>query len=211
MNPLLHLTERDLTVLQALSLQVRLFGQRQLAETLWHGDVANARRRLRRFVQLGLVERRAVLSRPLPELLAPVVQWQPGQPEPDVGRIAFELQSRWRYRSLRSTIVFTPTQTVVDHFGGRQKGTLSSQVSHDLGVSAVWLWFYCYQPKNAAAWRSEDMLTYIESGESVPDAVLVDSNEQPVVLIEFGGDYSADRVASFHDSAAHSGLPYQIW
>jgi hypothetical protein len=55
------------------------------------------------------------------------------------------------------------------------------------------------------------MLTCIESGESVPDAVLVDSNEQPVVLIEFGGDYSADRVASFHDSAVLSGLPYQIW
>lgn len=211
MNGLIQFTERDLTVLRALSLQVRLFGQRQLADTLWHGDIANARRRLRRFVELGLVERKSALSRPLPDLLAPVWQWRPGQPEPDAGQIAFELQSRWRYRALRSTIIFTPTRVIVDHFGGRQKGTLSSQVSHDLGVSAVWLWFCRYQPQSAAAWRSEDMLTDIESGESVPDAVLVDNNEQPVVLIEFGGDYAADRVASFHDDAVLRGLPYQIW
>jgi len=120
MNGLFHFTDRDLTVLQALSLRVRLFGQRQLAETLWHGDIANARRRLRRFVELGLVERKAVFSRPLPELLGPVFQWQPGQREPDAGEIAFKLQSRWRYQALRSTVVFTPTQIVVDHFGGRR-------------------------------------------------------------------------------------------
>jgi len=55
------------------------------------------------------------------------------------------------------------------------------------------------------------MLTGIEAGESVPDAVLVDQHEQPAVLIEFGGDYAADRVAAFHDDAAGRGLPYQIW
>jgi hypothetical protein len=211
MNSLIRFSERDLTVLQALSLQVRMFGQRQLADTLWHGDVANARRRLRRFVAHGLLERQLAFARPLPELLGPVAQWQPGLPEPDPGPVAFELQSRWRYRALRSTVVFTPTRTVVDHFGGRRKGTLSSQVSHDLGVSAVWLWYHCYRPQSADAWRSEDMLTGIEVGESVPDAVLVDQHEQPAVLIEFGGDYDTDRVAAFHDDAAGRGLPYQIW
>mgnify|MGYP003663079709 CR=1 FL=1 len=211
MNGLIHFTERDLTVLRALSFQVRLFGQRQLAESLWHGDVANTRRRMRRFVDLGLIERQVTLARPLPELLGPVAQWRPGQSEPDVSRIAFQLQSRWRYRAMRSTVVFTPTKTVVNHFGGRQKATLSPQVSHDLGVSAVWLWFCCFQPDLAQAWRSEDMLTDIERNQSVPDAVLVDQDEHPLVLIEYGGDYSADRVAAFHDDAASRGLPYQIW
>lgn len=211
MKGLIQFTERDLAVLRALSMQVRLFGQRQLADTLWHGDVANARRRLRRFVELGLIERKLAFARPLPELLAPVVQWRPGQPEPDAGQVAFELQTRWRYQAMRSTVVVTPTTKVVEHFGGRQKATLSSQVSHDLGVSAVWLWYCCNRPKSIAAWRSEDMLTGIESGESVPDAVLVDKDEQPIVWIEFGGDYSSERVAAFHDSAAHRSIPYQIW
>jgi hypothetical protein len=85
MNSLIRFSARDLTVLQALSLQVRMFGQRQLADTLWHGDVANARRRLRRFVAHGLLERQLAFARPLPELLGPVSQWQPGLPEPDPG------------------------------------------------------------------------------------------------------------------------------
>lgn len=211
MNVLTKIRPRDLTVLRALSLQVRLFGQRQLADTLWNGDIANARRRLRRFVELGLIHRTVALARPLPELLAPIVKWQPGQPEPDAAQVAFELQSRWRYQAMRSTVVVAPTKTVTDHFGGRHKGTINSQVSHDLGVAAVWLWFWCYQPRWADAWRSEDMLTGFELGESVPDAVLVDKHEEPIVLIEYGGDYSAERVANFHDSAAQKSLPYQIW
>jgi len=211
MTRLTQLTDRDLTVLRALSLQVRLFGQRQLAESLWHGDIANARRRLRRFVEQGLIERRVALARPLPDLLGPICQWQPGQPDPDAGRIAFHLQSRWRYQALRSTVVFVPTRTVIDHFGGRGKATLSSQVSHDLGVAAVWLWFYGHRPNSARAWRGEDLLTENERGQSLPDAVLIGHDDQPAMLIEFGGDYGTDRISAFHDDAVLRGLPYQIW
>ena len=93
-------TDRDVTVLRALSLQVRLFGQRQLADALWAGDVANARRRLNRFVDMGLLQRNVVMARPLPELLSPVFVWQPGDENPDASQIAFQLQSRWRYCGL---------------------------------------------------------------------------------------------------------------
>ena len=72
-------TDRDFTVLRALSLQVRVFGQRQLADALWAGDIANARRRLHRFVEMGLIQRSVVMARPLPELLSPVFVWQPGK------------------------------------------------------------------------------------------------------------------------------------
>lgn len=211
MTRLTQLTERDLMILKALSLQVRLFGQRQLAESLWSGEIANARRRLRRFVELGLVKRKVALARPLPEMLSPVFQWMPGRAEPDVGQIAFQLQSRWRYQALRSTIVFVPTPTILNHFGGRQKTLMSSQASHDLGVSEVWLWYLRNRPALAAAWRGEDLLIENEPGESLPDAVLVDANEQPVMLIEFGGDYNANRIATFHDAAAMRGIPYQVW
>lgn len=211
MTDLVQFNDRDITVLRALSLYVRLFGQRQLAEALWSGDVANARRRLRRFVQLGLVERRVTLARPLPELIQPVMTWRPGQPDPNVGQLAFRLQSRWRYQALKTTVIYLPTKTVVDHFGGKQKTLMASQVSHDLGVTEVWLWFYCNRPDLAAVWRGEDMLQEIEPGQSVPDAVLVNDDEQPIALIEFGGDYGPERISAFHDDAAVRGLPYQIW
>ncbi|HBE71968.1 MAG TPA: hypothetical protein DDW52_27835 [Planctomycetaceae bacterium] len=204
-------TDRDLTVLRALSLQVRLFGQRQLAAALWAGDVANARRRLKRFVDLGLLQRNIVLARPLPDLLSPVFVWQPGDENPDASQIAFQLQSRWRYRALRSTVIFLPSDIIVNHFGGRKKAVMSAQVSHDLGVSEVWLWFCCNQPCYASAWRGENMITDREPGQVMPDAILVDANDQPAMLIEFGGDYDAGRIAAFHDDAVLRGLPYQIW
>jgi hypothetical protein len=211
MSVFTQFNDRDTTVLRAMSLQVGLFGQRQLADSLWFGDVANARRRLRRFHELGLVSRYVVMARPLPELLSPVFAWQPGAEEPDAGQIAFQLQSRWRYRALRSTVVYLPTERTVNQFGGRRKTLISSQISHDLGVSQVWLWFWCNYPNHAKAWRGESMLNDNEPGQSLPDAVLVDSNDEPVVLIEFGGDYDAERIANFHDDAAIRGLPYQIW
>ncbi len=211
MSGLPQFNDRDLTVLRALSLQVRLFGQRQLAERLWCGDIANARRRLRRFVEQGLVQRCVVMARPLPELLRPILTWQPGQPDPDPGATAFQLQSRWRYRALRSTVVFLPTDRTVNHFGGRRKTLIPSQVSHDLGVAEVWLWYWMHHPKYVRAWRGENLLTDAEPGRSLPDAVLVSEDDEPHTLIEFGGDYDADRIAAFHDDAAMRGLPYQIW
>lgn len=206
-----HFTDRDVIVLRALSLQVRLFGQRQLADALWAGDIANARRRLHRFVELGLLQRNVVMARPLPELLGPVCVWQPGKDDPDISQIAFRLQSRWRYRALRSTVIFLPTENTVNHFGGRNKAVMSAQVSHDLGVSEVWLWFCCNHPSYAKVWRGENLITDSEPGQSLPDAVLVDTNDEPAMLIEFGGDYEADRIAAFHDDAVLRGLPYQIW
>lgn len=211
MNGLTQFTDRDLIVLKALSLQVRLFGQRQLAEALWDGDVANARRRLRRFAELGLAERCVVLARPLPEIIGPVFAWQPGQVDPDAGQVAFKLQSRWRYQALRSTVCFLPTEKCVNHFGGRSKALIPAQVSHDLGVAEVWLWYWLNLPDYINAWRGENQLTDTESGQALPDAVLVDEHEQPHTLIEFGGDYSATRIAAFHDDAVVRGLPYQIW
>ncbi len=211
MKKLTQFTDRDVTVLRALSLQVRLFGQRQLADALWAGDIANARRRMHRFVELGLLQRNVVMARPLPELLRPVFVWQPGEEHPDASEIAFQLQSRWRYRALRSTVVFLPTEITVNHFGGRRRAVMSAQVSHDLGVSEVWLWFCCNHPSYASAWRGEDLITDNEPNQSMPDAILVDSNDEPAILIEFGGDYEAGRIASFHDDAVLRGLPYQIW
>ena len=63
----------------------------------------------------------------------------------------------------------------------------------------------------ASAWRNEDLILESEQGDAIPDAVIIDSHDQPVMLIEFGGDYAADRISAFHDDAAMRGTPYQIW
>ena len=55
MSGTLHFTDRDRELLQALAQRVRLFSQRQVADHLWNGELANARRRLKRLQQAGLV------------------------------------------------------------------------------------------------------------------------------------------------------------
>lgn len=209
--PSLSLVARDQLVLAGLGQYVRLLGQRQLADAFWGDDIANARRRLRKYVEMGWIERHTLLARPLPEMLAPVVQWQPGQAEPDAGEVSFRLQSRWRYAALRSTVVYTPTKALVEHFGGSLKRPLAAQASHDLGVAAIWLWYCQNRSEYVQAWLGEDSLQDFTRGDSVPDAVLKDDRRQAMVWIEFGGDYSAQRIRAFHDSAAGQSVPYQIW
>ena len=138
----LRLTTRDVVVLQALSLKVRLFGLRQIADAIWSGHVANARRRMRRLVTAGLVRREVAPAQPLPDLTGPVFEWRPGDGDPNAGRISFRLKGRWKYQALRPTVVYLPTEATIEHFGGRpHHNEISTQVTHDLGVSAVWLWF----------------------------------------------------------------------
>lgn len=208
----LRLHSRDLLLLEALALRIRLIGQRQAAEAFWGGHIANTRRRLQQLVQSGMLSRAIVNAQPLPELTSPVVRWQPGHPMPDSNRTAFQLQSRWRYRSLRPTVVYFPTASTIAHFGGRDRSqSLLTQVTHDLGVTAIWIRFS--QAGNAATsvWVGEDILAPSRVGQKLPDAALVDQHGEPTLLIEFGGSYGPARVSDFHDDAVSRGLPYQLW
>jgi hypothetical protein len=100
----------------------------------------------------------------------------------------------------------------VEHFGGRRHHhEISAQVTHDLGVAAVWLWFQVNAPTLAAVWVGEDMLAPDRRAETLPDAALFGVDGNPDTLIEFGGSYRAARIAEFHDDCAMRGIGYQIW
>lgn len=212
MSQFLRLSQRDLVLLEALALRVRLVGQRQAAEALWASHLANARRRLRRLVSEGMISRQVLPAMPLPEFNEPVVRWQPGQAVPHAEAISFQLQGRWRFRALRPTVVYFPTSMTVSYFGGRERPqSLVTHTTHDLGVTAVWLRFLSHSRDIAATWTGEDILAPSRVGQKLPDAALVDQHGEPTMLIEFGGSYGPARVADFHDDAAARGLPYQIW
>lgn len=208
----LRFRERDLTLLEALALRVRLVGQRQAADAFWQGHLANTRRRLSQLAENGMVMRSVVNSQPLPELLEPVVRWQPGQPKPAPDRVAFQLQRRWKYRALRPTVVYFPTERTIAQFGGRERSqTKLTQVTHDLGVTAVWLRYSQQDSSMTAMWVGEDILAPTRIDQKLPDAALVDQHGDPRLLIEFGGSYGPARVEDFHDDAAARGLPYHLW
>lgn len=209
----LSLTPRDQEIIGALVLKVRLFSQRQIAETWWRGDVGNARRRLRRLQAAQFVERIEVLARTLADLSQPLVVWRPGEPAPAFGHVAHGCQARWQRRLLRPSAAWIATARGAQLWGGAQRGQLKqpTQASHDLGVAAVWLHLRATSPAMAAAWRGEDSLAHTRRGEKLPDAFLVDGKEQPACLIEFGGAYDLARIREFHEDCAKRGLPYQLW
>ncbi|MFM9960799.1 MAG: hypothetical protein ACKV2Q_06200 [Planctomycetaceae bacterium] len=208
----LTLNERDHELLHALVRKVRVFTQRQIAEHWWQADLANARRRLKQLAEAGLVARVTVHARPLPELAQPVIVWRPGQPAPDCGRAAYELQRRWLGKALRSATAFIATQAAAQLLGGKHRGEIHqpTQVTHDLGVAAVWLRLHRTAPQWAEAWQSEDLLAHTRRDEKCPDAFLVQDG-RIVAVIEFGGSYDAERVRAFHEDCVPRALPYQLW
>ncbi len=213
MSDALHLTPRDLAVVQALVQKVRLFSQRQIVDHWWNGEQANSRRRLKRLADRNLLQRTFVTARPTPAFESPLITWRPGDAAPDFGKIAYRCQARWRSRPPRQCVVWLATKVASQAFGGTARGKLkhSMQATHDLGVAAVWLRLHQVAPQWAAAWRSEDLLANTRVGQKLPDAFIVDDSEQVIWVIEFGGGYDAARVKAFHQDCESRNLPYQLW
>lgn len=208
-----HLTDRDIQIVQALTEKVRLFSQRQIAEHWWAGELPNARRRLRRLADQGLISRIDVQARPIPDVASPLHTWEAGQPGPDFGAIAYQCQSRFRRQATRNLTAWIVTQRGAQLFGGMRRGELKhpTQATHDLGVAAVWLRLAAEAPSWAAAWRSEDLLAHTRVGQKLPDAFIVDASEQIICAVEFAGSYNAERIQAFHEDCLQRDLPYQIW
>ena len=213
MSDALHLTPRDLAVVQALVQKVRLFSQRQIVNHWWNGELANSRRRLKRLADRNLLQRISVMARPAPAFESPLITWRPGDAAPDFGKIAYRCHARWRSRPTRQSVVWLATKVASQAFGGTARGKLkhSMQATHDLGVAAVWLRLQQVAPQWAAAWRSEDLLAHTRTGQKLPDAFIVDDAEQVIWVIEFGGSYDAERVKAFHQDCESRNLPYQLW
>jgi len=209
----LPLSNRDREILHALVQKVRLLSLRQLADHWWDSEVANARRRLRKLGLAGLISKTTVQARTLPEIRGPVATWRPQQDAPEFGSIAHQLQARWTHKAVRSTTSYIATEHAAQLFAGKARGELRfpAQATHDLGVAAIWLRLHTAAADWADAWRGEDLLAHTRRGEKCPDAFIVDSQDQPCWVIEFGGAYDARRVQEFHADCEQRVLSYQIW
>lgn len=205
------LTHRDDEILDALTLRVRCLTLSQLAETWWRGSEPNARRRLRRLEADGLLERMRVNVHPLIAFSEPECAWHPRTPGPDFGAIAYRLQSRWRDAPTPTTI-YIATKRAANQFGGFG-GRLRhrTQVTHDLHLAGVFLHHRERAPDVVPRWLGEETYREDREGEKLPDAMIVDANGEPELVIEFGGSYDAARVQDFHEDCETRGLPYELW
>ena len=160
----------------------------------------------------GYVQVSHVLAEPALDLLAPIVTWAPGQPDPDCLTVSHTLCSRWPDCPGRSTTVYRATQMTNNRLGGpaRIKPLSDDEVTHDLHVSAVFLRFLRADPELAGQWLGEDVLGKAGFRLKDPDAVVRHPDGSELV-IEFGGRYGADRIRDFHDDCVKRGRAYQLW
>lgn len=207
------MTDRDQEILQALSINVRLFSQTQIADHWFEGDKANTRRRLRQLIEQELIIGVTARARTLPDLTQPVITWRPGDQTPDFGKASYSLRGRWTGRSVRSVSTYIAAQRATQLFGGRGSGELKNpaQAGHDLGVSQVWLKFAVSSPDWADAWRGEDVMAHTRRGQKLPDGFVLNRNNEVVCVMEFGGSYDQQRVREFHEDCCLRNLPYQMW
>ena len=82
-------------------------------------------------------------------------------------------------------------------------------MTHDLHVSEVFLRYRSMGRQHE--WCSEDQLAKGWPIRERPDAVLVDDDRDIVRAVEYGGDYSAERLAELHSGFSSVGLNYEIW
>ena len=88
---------------------------------------------------------------------------------------------------------------------------LQSQLSHNLHVALVHIRLAATSPALARAWVHEDELEgSYEKGEPRPDAVIFDGRK-PVLAVEFGGDYSAQKLFEQRRGCARRKLPWELW
>lgn len=209
----LRLTTRDEEILTALSLYVRFFSQKQVCTHWFDGDPANTRRRMRQLQAEGLVDQVALRARSIPPLNKPLIQWQPGQPTPDLAGAAHRCRSRWKLRHVQTCTAYLATLATSQRFGGRMTGEVKRemQATHDLGVAQVWLHLDQHAPNWASAWRGEDLMAHSRKGQKLPDGFIVDPQGQTLCVVEFGGAYDEQRVREFHDDCCQRSLPYQLW
>ncbi len=205
------LHDRDIKILEALALRVRLLSLGQIARAFFDGNAKGARRRMTQLAKANFVKPVRILARATPRQQQPIFVWELSQPQPRFQAIVVQLRSRWLAAPTRMTTVYLQGQATAKLFGAKAIGKLRHvfQASHDLGFAETFLLFLATRPDDAKRWLKEDLPRKILG--QIPDGLIVDSNRVPVRAIEYCGLYPAIRLKRFHIHCAKMRLPYELW
>ena len=203
-------------ILDALAFRVHVLTLGQIAQAWFPGHVrpeGAAKRLMERLASKGLVCAKREYSYSLLSLNRPVFSWLPGDPEPEAGMIAYQLQSRWPDESPMIVDAFSSTPRLATRIGGFD-GRLRhrDQITHDLHLSEVFLHYLRNFPSEACRWSGEELRKRGQRyGEKLPDALIIDDAGRPLRAIEFGGRYPKNRVREFFEHCARRNLAFDLW
>lgn len=204
--------DRDL--LECLVLHVRYLALEQVVRG-WFSEHRDGSRRARRHLQrLGdnqLVQMCDVLSRPIAQLKLPLANWQHTHPTPDFESLSRYLRRRARTRAVSTTVAAATTRTRALWGLPITKPHIKlTQTTHDLHVAEIFL-HHRRQRAGDGQWISEDRLPQTWPLRQRPDALLLDHAGYFLKAVEYGGDYSSERLRALHRALAALPLAYEIW
>lgn len=158
-----------------------------------------ARGYLRRRRKEGLIDSAVVDAYPTPELDRPLHVHRPGRPEPDFGKLAYELEKRWNVASQPIKVYFATPNFARLHgsWTGCKHVPEPNKCGHNLLVSRVWLLYLKQRPDVALnCWTSERFLQFQyrrghHSGP-IPDGLI--NTKHKTVAVEVGGLYNAATI-----------------
>jgi hypothetical protein len=133
------ITERDLDLLETLTLRVPMLTLRQTAELWWPEACSQraARQRLALLAKSGWIQQHTVNVHPLLATLRPLFALKPGAENPDAERIACELRTRW-FQPARPREVCVASPQAACLFGSAASGLPSLEHrDHDLRLSGA--------------------------------------------------------------------------
>lgn len=206
----------ELELLELLSNRVRFLSLAQIARGWFEGQRHAGRQAAqltRKLAQFGWLEVTDIFARSVAPLSAPLCRWRHAEPMPDFVALSQHLHQRASLPAAQTTIVrATAKARTLLSGGGTSKPRIKlTQATHDLQVAEICLHFVRAKQNCGSRWVSEDALPNTWPIPQRPDALLVDGDDQPVRAVEYGGDYSYQRLYEFHFGLASIPIPYEIW
>lgn len=201
---------RNDELLHCLTWSVRVLTLGQVAHK-WFGHTAEpiviAGQYARRFARTGMISITKTIAHPELQLKEPLLDWRPGDDQPNFDRLSWKATSRWNQHPTRTTVI-TATTKARCHTGGPIGGRpiRPLELQHDIGVSTVFLNLQARDPELARHWVHEDTLARDarhNDRENLPDARI------GALVVEFAGAYSANKLRSVHER--YSNDSYQLW
>lgn len=207
------ITERDLDLLETLTLRVPMLTLRQTAELWWPEARSQraARQRLALLAKSGWIQQHTVNVHPPLATLRPLFAWKPGAEDPDAERIACESRARW-FQPARPTEVCVASPRAAGLFGSTARGLPSLEHrDHDLRLAAVYVHYRHALPRLATLWVGQSARPKAGYRLKDPDALLRHDKGRIRRAIQVAGRWNAAQIESFHEYCVDSDLPYELW
>jgi hypothetical protein len=152
------------------------------------------------------------LSRPMPEIVAPVACWRRDNAPADFGKLHGEFSPAGKMDHANVLSWWPPQHHEIRTGKPARKIKQYFQLTHDLGVAETFLRFRETRPEEATLWKGEGIISPLRRKKKVPDAIIAgDAIWPPRLVVEFAGVYARERIEVFHWFCEKEQLAYELW